>query len=170
MPSFYDGIPKSLFEPGDAEVIARYREGAGVPGAAIHGLTQEQLVSHPVPGTWSIQQIVVHLADADLVSSYRMKRIIAEDCPKLDVYDEIAFSEKLFYEDLDPNLACEMFRMNRLQMSRILGLLPPAAYSRVAVHPEIGEKPLSFFVRVYVHHLEHHMRFLRQKRDMILGK
>jgi hypothetical protein len=47
----------------------------------------------PVPGTWSIQQIVLHMMDSDLIASDRMKRVIAEDRPTLIGYNETAFSE-----------------------------------------------------------------------------
>src|SRR5262245_48318339 len=72
----------------DRSLIEEYARGATRPAEAIAGLTPSQLNAEPVPGTWSIQQIVLHLMDSDLVGSDRMKRVIAEREPQLIGYDE----------------------------------------------------------------------------------
>ena len=63
---------------------------------AIKGLGREDLTAFPVPGTWSIQQIVIHLMDSDLIGTDRMKRIIAEENPTLVGYDQDKFVASLF--------------------------------------------------------------------------
>ena len=50
---------------------------ATIPAAGIRGLTAQELNSFPVPGTWSVQQVIFHLMDSDLICSDRMKRVIA---------------------------------------------------------------------------------------------
>ena len=69
----------------DRAMIERYAAGADVPAAAIRGLTRDELNAFPVPGTWSIQQIVLHLMDSDLIGSDRMKRVAAEENPVASV-------------------------------------------------------------------------------------
>jgi len=46
------------------------------------------LLAVPVPGTWSLQQIAIHMMDSDLIASDRMKRIASMDKPLLCGYDE----------------------------------------------------------------------------------
>ncbi len=169
MTQFYASIPPAVWDLADAAAVERFAAGASVPRDAIAGLTPAQLTAFPAPGTWSIQQIVVHLADADAVAAYRMRRIIAEDQPRLDAYDENAFVARLHYQEADAALACEAFRVGRERMAEILRRVPPAAFARVGLHPEVGELPLGRLLRVYVHHLDHHMRFLREKRRMVEG-
>src|SRR4051812_36930394 len=65
-----------LEPPMDRALIELYAAGASEPQRAIRGLSRAQLNSFPIPGTWSIQQIVMHLMDSDLIASYRMKRLI----------------------------------------------------------------------------------------------
>ncbi len=88
MEHYYAQIPDDIAALSNREAIERYDAGAAVPGEAVADLTPEQLNSFPVPGTWSIQQILTHLMDSDLIATHRMKRIIAEDRPVLDLYDE----------------------------------------------------------------------------------
>ena len=88
MAHFYSSLPDSLGALTHQEAVKRYIEERNVPRQGLAGLSTEELNSHPVPGTWSIQQILIHLMDTDLIACYRMKRIIAEDRPELDLYDE----------------------------------------------------------------------------------
>jgi len=153
----------------DRTLIEAFAAGAPVPGQSIKGLTKQELNSFPMPGTWSIQQIVLHLMDSHLIAADRMKRIIAEDRPTLIGYDESAFARSLFYDRLDAAMAAEVFRMNQEIMADILRALPGATFKRVGVHNERGELTLASLVKGYVDHLEHHMTFLRRKREL-LGK
>jgi hypothetical protein len=154
----------------DRTLIERYAAGASVPAEAIRGLTAAELNAFPVPGTWSIQQIIVHLLDSDLVGSDRMKRVAAEnDPPQLIGYDETAFAKNLHYEKIDPTQACDTFRLNRLLTATVLRNLPESTFERHGMHSERGKETLAQLVKIYVDHLDHHMKFIREKRKL-LGK
>ncbi len=151
------------------DMIERYARGAGGPRRAIEGLSREELLAVPVPGRWSIHQLVLHLFDSDQVGSDRMKRVAAMDKPLLMGYDENAYIRSLAYERLDPVLACELFEKNRLMTAAMLRALPDAAFERVGIHSERGIERLADLVKGYGDHLEHHLKFLREKRRA-LGK
>ena len=150
-------------------IIDEYVRGAVIPAQAIAGLSAADLDALPVPGTWSIRQIVLHLMDSDLIAADRMKRIIAEDQPALIGFDESAFARNLFYTQLDASAAAELFRANRLLMGEILRRLPESAFVRVGMHNQRGRVTLGQLVELYVRHLDHHMKFLKHKRQL-LGK
>src|SRR5437763_13905939 len=124
----------------DRAMIDRYAAGADVLAQAIKGLTRDDLNAFPVPETWSIQQIVLHLMDSDLIGSDRMKRVAAEENPPLVAYDETAFAERLCYDQLDTALACEIFRLNRRMTADLLRRLPDAAFARTGNHSERGRE------------------------------
>lgn len=168
MAHFYESLPERVRALSDRDAIESYLEDAQRLPDSIAGLSDEQLNEFPVPNTWSIRQIVVHLMDTDLIASYRMKRIIAEDRPRLDVYDENAFVGRLFYQDQDAARAAELFCLNRAMTADVLRRVADDAFMRPALHPEIGEITLGQFLRLYVHHLRHHLKFIRDKRGMIL--
>jgi len=155
--------------PFDRQLIERYAAGAGQLVAAITGLTPADLNAKPVPGTWSIQQIVLHLLDSDLIASDRMKRVIAEENPQLIGFDESKFAENLFYDQADAHQACEVFKLNRQLTAEILRRLPDAAFERHGTHSERGPITLANLVETYAGHLEHHLRFVAEKRRL-LGK
>ncbi|MFO0839862.1 MAG: DinB family protein [Phycisphaerae bacterium] len=152
-----------------AELIDRYLAGADLPARGIAGLSRQELTGFPVAGTWSIQQVVLHLMDSDLIASDRMKRVIAEDHPLIIGYDETRFSQRLGYQQADAATACEVFRLNRKMTADMLRRLPAADYERFGIHNERGKVTLQEFVETYADHVHHHMKFVMEKRR-VLGK
>jgi hypothetical protein len=154
----------------DRNLIDRYVQDAPTLRRSIAGLARDDLNAVPVPGTWSIQQIVLHLMDSDLIGADRMKRVAAEPTPPALIgYDESAFARGLFYDQLDPQTACDVFEKNRLLTAEILRRLPDEAFRRKGHHNEHGEMTLAELLQNYVAHLEHHLKFIREKRRL-LGK
>lgn len=153
----------------DRRWIDRYEQGGAELRQAIEGLSPAELNAFPVPGTWSIQQILWHMVDSDLIASDRMKRVIAEPRPLLIGYNETLFAQRLPYDQLDAQTACTLFALNRQVTATILRQLPDEAFVRDGVHNERGLVTLAYLVESYVGHLDHHLGFIRQKRGL-LGK
>jgi len=153
----------------DRTLIDRFEADADVPSRAIEGLTREDLLAVPVPGTWSIQQLIVHLMDSHVTCALRMRKIIAEDNPLLTAYDQSAFVRSLHYDQTDAKAAAEIFRLVQRMMAQVLRQLPDSAFARSGIHTERGKVTLGELVPDYIQHVEHHMKFLRAKRKA-LGK
>ncbi|MDB5298016.1 MAG: hypothetical protein JWO31_3999 [Phycisphaerales bacterium] len=153
----------------ERNLIDLYEDGGRKLQKAIEHLDDQDLVAFPVAGTWSIQQLVAHLADADLVFGDRMKRLIAEDSPTLLAYDENRWAAALHYELQTPRDAVALFAANRKVMGALLRLLPDDAFARTGTHTERGEQSLEDVLRYAVSHLDHHLTFLYAKREK-LGK
>jgi len=147
--------------------IEEFAAGGEKLRKAVAGLSHEQLTAFPVPGTWSIQQIVVHMADSDGIGIDRMKRIAASDNPLLIGYNETEFAERLCYHDQSIEDALALFEINRRQFVRVLKRLPVTAFDRTGIHNEIGKVSLASQLKKYNEHLEHHMRYLVDKRKRV---
>jgi hypothetical protein len=59
------------------ELIEQYLAGPGLLRRAVAGMTRDQLPARPIPGKWSTQEVVCHLADYEPIYADRMKRVIA---------------------------------------------------------------------------------------------
>ena len=153
----------------DRSLIDQYLKGSDDLRMAVRGLEREDLLAHPVPGTWSIQEIVIHLADSDLVISERMKRVIAEDNPPLIGFDESKFVRNLHYAEQSVEDAVNLLELNRRQMARVLAKLSDSAFDRKGTHNERGVMTLETLLRGAVTHLAHHLKFVVDKREK-LGK
>jgi hypothetical protein len=73
------------------DLIESFAAGGDILRRAVHGLSRDDLLARPGPGDWSIQELVIHLADSDEIAIDRMKRILTEDNPALLYADESAY-------------------------------------------------------------------------------
>lgn len=153
----------------DRSLIEQYEKGGDDLRMSVRGLQPDDLLAYPVPGTWSIQEIVIHLTDSDLIIADRMKRIIAEDNPSLIGFDETKFVKNLFYNEQSADDAVTIFELNRQNFSRVLKKLPEAAFNRIGTHNERGPLTLAAMLEMSVKHLKHHLEFIVSKREK-LGK
>ena len=85
-------------------MIQQYEIGGPNLRQAVEGLTRDDLLARPGPGLWSIQEVVIHLADSDAISIDRMKRMVTEDNPSLLYADETPTSN-------DSTATSRMWRM-----------------------------------------------------------
>jgi DinB family protein len=152
----------------DKQLIEHYAAGGEQLSLAIRGLTPEDLISVPAPdanvGRWSIQQVVVHLMDSDLIATDRMKRMIAEDNPTLIGYNENKFTENLFYHDQPAEQAVQILDLNRKLFAQVLLRLPASAWQRKGTHNERGVITAGSYLKSTVDHLDHHLKFIHKKR------
>lgn len=153
----------------DRTVIGAYEAGAAKLRAAVAGLTRDELTARPGPGDWSVQEVVVHLADSDAISIDRMKRILTEDDPPLLYADETAYIARLHPHDQDPGDALALFEISRRQWARVLRFLPDEAFRRTGRHNRRGPVTLGGLVGDYVEHADYHLGFIHAKRER-LGK
>lgn len=151
----------------DSKLIEQYEKGGDDLRMAVRGLRREDLLAYPVPGSWSIQEIVIHLVDSDLIAADRMKRIIAEDNPALIGFDESKFVKKLFYNEQSVEDAVTIFELNRRNFARLLKKLPESAFDRIGTHNERGPLTLAAMLDMSVKHLKHHMEFIVSKREKL---
>jgi uncharacterized damage-inducible protein DinB len=151
------------------DLIDQYERGGQKLGQAIVGLDREQLLAAPIPGKWSTQHVVIHLADAESAFADRIKRIIATDNPVLLAWDENQFSARLFYTEQSAEDAVELIDITRRQLAKVLQNLPETAFSRTGQHSERGTQTLKDVIIMANWHLDHHLKFIAEKREK-LGK
>jgi uncharacterized damage-inducible protein DinB len=136
---------------------------------AVAGLSREDLTARPGPGTWSIQEVIVHLADSDSISIDRMKRMLTEDNPPLLYADETAYVERLCTHEQALEDALTLFEVGRRQFARVLRNLPDEAFERRGTHNRRGNVVVGAMVKNYIEHVDHHLKFVADKRAR-LGK
>ncbi|MEI6475019.1 MAG: DinB family protein [Planctomycetota bacterium] len=158
--------PITQAHPYSAAIDA-YERGPRTLRNAASGLTAKQLNTRLAPGTWSIQEVIVHMVDSDQAASHRMRRIAAEDMPLLVSYDENAFIARLDNASMDANEALELFDANRRFTARWLRTLEPAAFARVGIHTQRGKVTLGDILEIYVKHLDNHIVFTDGKRTAL---
>lgn len=147
------------------ELIDEFEDAGRRLREAVRGLMPEEAFTKTGPGKWSIQELVIHLADSDAIAIDRMKRVIAEDNPALLRADEQAYVDRLHCHAQSLEDAVTLFDLNRRQFARVLRHLDGSEFERFGTHGgELGRITLHKLVRNYCHHLDHHLTFLAAKR------
>jgi uncharacterized damage-inducible protein DinB len=148
----------------DRSVIEAYVAGGQKLRQAVAGLDKADLTARPGPGKWSILEVVLHLVDSDAISIDRMKRMLTEDNPQLLYADETAYVDRLFSHEQSLEDALTLFDVGRRQFARVLRLLPDEAFNRRGTHNRRGVVTVGAMVKDYVEHVDHHLKFVREKR------
>jgi hypothetical protein len=147
---------------GDRDPMTLLRSTSAKLRDAVKDVPLEVLRRPEKPGKWSPIEVVQHLADSELVWSYRMRLVAAEDRPTLTGYDQDAWATGLRYRDADPGDALQQFELLRRLNLKLLDSLPPGGLARVGVHNERGDESLGHMVRLYGGHDLLHLRQLER--------
>jgi len=145
------------------ELIDRYRDGYAEVMRALDGCTFEELDRRTAPDQWSAREIVHHLADSEMTSAIRLRRLIAEEAPLIQGYDQEEYARRLFYDrPIEASLAA--FRAARESTAEILARLTPEQWQRQGTHSESGAYDATKWLQIYAAHAHNHADQIRRAR------
>ncbi len=121
------------------------------------GLTPKQSRWRPEPGKWSIAEILAHLADVEIVASWRMRSIIGSDGITIQPFDQDAWATVFAYSKRDPKQSLAIFRVLRENNLAMLKALPPEAWERHGMHLERGRETIAHLARMFAGHDTNHV-------------
>ena len=145
------------------ELVARYRAGYDEVVNALAGVTDEELDRRPAPGKWTAREIVHHLADSEMTSAIRLRRLVAEDNPVIVGYDQEEFARRLKYDrPIAASLAA--LKAARETTCEILDRLTEAEWQRTGTHSEAGAYSVYKWLEIYGVHAHDHADQIRRAR------
>jgi DinB superfamily len=144
-------------------LIERYRGGADEVEAALAGATDDALDRHPPDGGWSARQVAHHLADSETMAYTRLRRLIADDEPMIQGYDEPRWAERLHYDRPIAD-ALAVVRAVRSASLSLLEALTPSEWERRGTHSESGPYSVDDWLRIYAAHCHDHAAQIREAR------
>ena len=125
---------------------------------AIQGLTPRQLKWKPEPGKWSIAEVLAHLADAEIVGSWRMRLIAGASGTTVQPYDQDVWASMFCYAERDAKQSLEVFRVLRENNLAMLKNLPKEAWEHYGMHQERGKETMAHVVRMFAGHDVNHVK------------
>ncbi len=144
-------------------LIRQYADGYGLVMDALDGITAAEWDATEAPGEWSPRQVAHHLADSEMTSAVRIRRVLAEDAPLLMNYDQDEYAARLHYER-PPEASLQAFRWARESTAQIIALLTEADWQRSGIHSESGIYSVEHWLRTYVEHAAMHADQIRRAR------
>jgi len=132
--------------------VAMQREAPRTIAALIGGVPTEKLKTRPNPDRWSVVEIIAHMAEDELSSSWRYRQMIEHKGAPLLGFDQDLWAKLGEYHSWEPQDALAMYRLLREANLRLLEKLTPDQWESAGVHAERG--PLT--VRQLARHMAAH--------------
>ncbi len=136
--------------------------------ALISGKKKAQLFRRPAPGKWSVAEIMAHLADTEIVVSWRLRQILSSNGIPLQPYDQDLWANTFDYAHRDPRHSLETFRLLRQNNVTLLKSAPRKLWENYGVHQERGNESVTHPARMIaghdVNHLQQVENILKTKR------
>ena len=118
--------------------------------SALRAQTPAQTLSRrPAPNKWSIQEIVAHLADDELVVAYRIRLILSEPGIAIQAFDQDAWSRIGRYAHIDAQVSLALFRSLRAANIALWHSLTPEEWDRAGIHAERGHESIRDIAAYY---------------------
>lgn len=165
-------------------LLMRFRDGIEMVDPRVFEMDDELLdrafLDDAGVGKWPIRVVLGHVADTELVQTWRIRRTLVEDNPVPATWDEAAFVDSGIYGGdiayagggaLRPAtgaFVAAVYTMRQWTAST-LAIVPPEAWERACMHPEFGRLSVREMLAFDTWHLEHHLRFVNLKTERLIG-
>jgi len=151
-------ISRILSNVEGQDALKVQRQTAPKLAKVIRGLTPKQLRWKPEPGKWSITEIMAHLADAEIVASWRMRLIVGANGTTIQPFDQDVWASVFHYGKRDPKQSLETFRVLRENNLAMLKAIPKEAWENYGMHLERGKESIAHLTRMFAGHDSNHVR------------
>ncbi|HYX80749.1 MAG TPA: DinB family protein [Gemmatimonadales bacterium] len=128
----------------------------------IKGVSTARLRRRPAPQKWSVSEIVAHLADAEIVGSFRLRLILGSPGTPIVGYDPDKWVTSGHYDKRDPRKSVEQFRVLREGNLALLESLEPEQWKHSGMHAERGQESIERLVRMVAGHDINHLRQIEE--------
>lgn len=146
-------------------LIESYRAGYQAVQGALEGITPAELDARPQAGEFTAREVVHHLADSEMTSAIRLRRLIAEDEPTIQGYDENAFARRLYYAERPIEASLDALRAARATTATILDHLTDNEWARTGTHTESGPYSVESWLEIYAAHAHEHADQISRARE-----
>lgn len=149
------------------KLIAQYKEGYNEVTRSLEGFPPDSLTAHPLEGKWSAAEIVHHLADSETTSGVRLRRLLVEDRPMIQGYDQDAYAERLNYNNREMAPALDAFRSARATAAQLFEFMSDEDWRREGTHSESGSYTAEQWLTIYAAHAHNHASQIRRLREAL---
>lgn len=162
-----DGQPVRTVEAGGRSIEAVRAALAAVPGEfsrLVSDKTDDQLTRPAQDGGFGLVEILPHMRDWEEILGERVGRILEEDTPSLDEYDDSLWAIEHAYREQDPRAALREFSARRADLVARLEGLQPEEWNRVGVLAKHGRVTLHWLLDRFC---DHDAKHVVQARDVL---
>lgn len=142
-----------------------YAQQANELERVVSEIPARRIAQRPSESRWSVLEIVSHLADAELLASVRIRRIITQDRPNFQGYKQEQWATALGYRQRRIETVTARFTLLRRENAELLAELPENSereiWNHTGVHDEYGTLSLRQLIEDYLAHTAKHLDQIR---------
>ena len=143
------------------QTIAKYRRQADEMEKFLSNCPAAAVGWPPGAGRWSILEIAAHLADAELLASARIRRVITQDRPEMHGYKQELWAQSLAYRLQNIEAVSARFVLLRRENAALLEMIGEEVWRLKGRHDEYGELSLRELIEDYITHTAKHLDQMR---------
>ncbi len=151
-------------------LIEQYKAGYEEVARSLEGFPEGELGARPLPGKWSAREIVQHLADSEMNSAIRLRKLLTEESPQIQGYDQDAYAARLRYNERDMAPALEAFRAARSTTAQLFETMTDEDWAREGTHSESGRYTAEDWLRIYAAHAHGHAAQIRRLKEELKSR
>ena len=148
-------------------LIEQYKAGYEEVARSLEGFDEEALSARPIPGKWSAREVVQHLADSEMNSAIRLRKLLTEESPQIQGYDQESYAARLRYNERDIAPALDALRGARATTAQLLDAMTEDDWAREGTHSESGRYTAEDWLRIYAAHAHNHAAQIRRLREAL---
>ena len=151
-------------------LIDRNREGHAELLRALDAVTPEGLDFLPAPAEWTLREIVHHVADSEMIAAIRLRRLLAEDAPVIQSFDQELYAQRLRYDTRPIEAAILAIDAARRTTAEFLDMLGEGQWQRSGTHTERGVYTSERWLELNAGHAHDHVEQIRRNRTASAGR
>jgi len=148
--------------PADADPLAQLRQQAAELHRDLSGLSEAQALMRYAPGKWTPKEVLVHIADAERIFTYRALRFARGDAQELPGFDENEFAANSEANDRPMSELLAEYHAVRAATLAFFGGLNGGQLDR-AGRANGGATSVRALLYIVAGHEQHHLRILRER-------
>jgi hypothetical protein len=146
--------------------LAMQREAPTTLARLIERAGESKLTQRPSPEKWSVTEILAHLAEDELASSWRYRQMLEHDGVELLGFDQSLWATVGGYAKWTAADGLGMFRLLREANLRMFARLTSEQWERHGIHSERGKLTVRELCR---HMAAHDINHIEQVRRILAG-
>jgi len=168
MSSQYPLVYKDYTTP---ELLAAFNAGPRRLREVTSGLDEARLKARVIPEKWSIFEIILHVADAEIMGAARFRLALSESGVLAPRYDQDAWCREMAYNEAPLAAFAEALdlleSLTRTSNRLFDGLTAEDWEAYGVIHAEWGRMTLRQLLELYADHRERHVAQILERRALL---
>ncbi len=128
----------------------------------LRGVPRRKLCTRPGTDRWSVAEILAHLADAEMVTGFRLRLVLGSSGVTIQAFDQDVWAGFSRYPEQDPALSLRAFQAVRRRNVELLKSIPEKMWENFGMHTERGKETVSRISEMMAGHDINHLRQIQK--------